>query len=176
MIAGMISLAAVSTGDAAGTAAIVAAVVAGVIALLTFWLTGVRQERGRRRQFYADALEATLAYREFAYAVRRRRHDQPEAERIRISEAMRDVQREMARYEALMRIERARNVHAQYAVLVSKTREIAGGYIRTSWNADPITKDSGMNIDVFDFSALGQFVTAYTNAVAEDLAWWRFWR
>lgn len=168
--------AAESGGDTTGTAAIVAALVAAAVSLVAIWLNGVRQERARRRQFYADALEATLAYREFAYAVRRRRHDQPEAERVRISEAMREIQRDIARHAALMQVERAGNVHAQYRALVTKTRETAGGYIREGWKAAPITSDTEMNIAGIDFSGVDGFVAAYMDAVASDLAWWRIWR
>jgi len=119
---------------------------------VTFWLIGFRQERVRRRQFYGDPLEVTLTYREFACAVRRQRRDQPEAERSASPRRCGDLQREMARYEALMKIERARDVHAQYSILVSTTREMAGGQIREEWNSETITNDAGMNFDVFDFS------------------------
>lgn len=172
---GAVAHAAAATAST-GTTAIIAAIVAAAVSLVALWINGVRQERQRRREFYAAALEATFAYREFAYAVRRRRHDQPEAERVRISEAMREVQRDIARHDALMRIERAANVAAQYRALVVKTREVAGGYIRSAWESRPITGDGEMSISGLDFSALDGFVTAFLEAVAEDLAWWRVWR
>src|SRR3712207_8043860 len=63
--------------------------VAAAINLLVLATVGLREERRRRRDFYASALEATLAYREFAYAIPRRRHDAPAEERVRLSESLR---------------------------------------------------------------------------------------
>ena len=48
----------------------------------------------------------------------------------RISEAMREVQRDLSRHEALLRIERATDVYVAYVQLVRKTRQVAGGYIK----------------------------------------------
>jgi hypothetical protein len=156
---------------------IVGAVVAAVTALVVLWVSGLRVERARRRQAYAEALEATLAYREFAYAVRRRRHDAPSEERVRLSEGLREVQRDIARHEALMRIERAGRVAATYRRLVAKTREVAGGYIRQAWNSPPIEADEQMSVPGgLDFSTLDPFEAEFLDAVRHDLAWWRFWR
>lgn len=158
-------------------AALIGAGTAAVINLLGIAAIGVRQERQRRRELYATALEATIAYREFAYAVPRRRGDARPEERVRISEAMREVQRELAHAESLMKIERARVVAAAYAALVAETREIAGGYIRAAWEQEPITDDRQMNVPGgLDFSALAPFETAYLDAVGDDLAWYRVWR
>jgi hypothetical protein len=161
----------------APVAALIGAGVAALINLVVLATAGLRQERQRRRDAYAAALEATLAFREFAYAIPRRRHDAPAEERVRISEALREVQRDLARAESLMKIERASKVAAAYRQLVAKTRELAGGYIHDAWERDPITDDKQMNVpDGLAFSALEPFERAYLDAVAEDLAWHRFWR
>ena len=158
-------------------AALIGAGTAAAINVIALFLVGVRQERQRRRDLYAGALEATIAYREFPYAIPRRRHDERPAERVRISEALREVQRDLARAESLMQIERARGVATSYRALVSKTREIAGGYMRDAWERDPITQDDQMNVrGGLDFSKLKPFEDAYLEAVAHDLSWWRFWR
>lgn len=161
---------------AAIVAAIVAAVVAAVVGLVGMWITGVASERARRRRFYADALAGVIGYREFAYVVRRRRQDDPAGERVRISEAMRQTQNDLARFEALMKVERAANVAAAYRELVARTREIAGGYVRSAWGDPPVTEDKNMNIAGVDYAALDKFETTYLAAVATDLAWWRVWR
>ncbi len=157
----------------------IAAIIAASVALAVLWINGLRAERARRRELYADALELTLAYREFAYAVPRRRCE-PEhrsAERVRISETMREIQRDISRTEALLRIERAQGVAARYRALVGKTREVAGGHIRRAWDGPPITSDPEVNTRVaLDFSAIDPFEKDYLDAVASDLAWWRFWR
>ena len=161
----------------APVAALIGAGVAALINLVVLATAGLRQERQRRRDAYAAALEATLAYREFAYAIPRRRHDAPSEERVRISEALREVQRDLARAESLIKIERATKVAAAYRQLVAKTREVAGGYTHDAWKREPITDDEDMNVPGgLDFSSLDRFETDYLDAVAEDLAWYRFWR
>lgn len=155
-------------------AALIGAGTAAIINLLGIVAIGVRQDRQRRRELYAHALEATLAYREFAYAVPRRRFDAPSEERVRISEAMRAVQRDLARADSLMKIERAVAVQTAYARLVAETRRVAGGYIREAWARDPITADSEMNVPGgLDFSAIDACEHAYLDAVRQDLAWYR---
>jgi hypothetical protein len=167
----------VIAGLSAPAAALIGAGTAAAINVLSFLLVGLRQERQRRRELYADALEATLAYREFAYAVPRRRHDARAEERVRISEAMREVQRGLARAESLMRIERATEVADKYAELVRETRRVAGGYIRKAWDDEPIEEDSHMNVPGgLDFSQIDTYERAYLSQVAADLAWYRFWR
>ena len=161
----------------APVAALIAAAVAASINVVVLAAVGLREERRRRRDFYAAALEATLAYREFAYAIPRRRPDALAEERVRISEALREVQRDLARAESLMRVERATKVAAAYRQLVAKTREVAGGYMRDAWERDPITSDREMNTGSgLDFSRLDQFETAYLDAVEADIKWDRFWR
>jgi hypothetical protein len=161
----------------ASGAALIAAAVAAAINIIGLTLIGLRQERQRRREFYARALEATYAYREFAYAVPRRRHDRDAEERVRISEAMREVQRELAYCQSMMRIERARSAAAKYRQLVAHTRAVAGGYIHDAWTKPPITGDDEMNVPGgLDFSSIDPFEQAFLDAVAEDLVWYRFWR
>lgn len=157
----------------------VAAIVGGLtamVALLGIWINGLRAERQRRREVYADALVTTFAYREFAYVVRRRRHDAPSEERTRISESLREIQRDLSRHQALMKIERCRDVAAKYEHLVAKTREVAGGYMHEGWKAPAATNDAQMNIGDIDYSTLSAFEDAYLKAVANDLSAWRFWR
>lgn len=165
-----------ATWGAAQTAALIVGVVAAVVAMLGVLINGLREERRRRRELYANALETTYAYREFAYVVRRRRADAPGEERVRISEALREIQRDLAKFEALMTIERCTRVAVAYRHLVDKTREIAGEYMRASWNGDGASGDRQMNIANIDFAPLKPYETAYLEAVQSDLAAWRFWR
>jgi hypothetical protein len=161
----------------APVAALIGAAVAAAINLLVLAAVGLREERRRRRNFYAAALDATLSYREFAYAIPRRRYDALAEERVRLSEALRELQRDLARAESLMRVERAIKVAAAYRQLVAKTREVAGGCMREAWARDPITTDAEMNTGAgLDFSRLDEFETTYLDAVDQDLKWHRFWR
>src|ERR1700730_9600381 len=100
----------IATWSAPQTVALGVGIAAAVVALLGVWINGLREERRRRRELYANALEATYAYREFAYVVRRRRTDVAGEERVRVSEALREIQRDLSKYEALMKIERCTQV------------------------------------------------------------------
>jgi hypothetical protein len=149
------------------------------IAGLGHWITGLREERRRRRELYARALAATLDYREFPYVIPRRRSDAPAEERVRISEALRRVQSELSYCQSWMRLERSTKVAAAYRALVSKTREIAGGEMHEAWKRPPITSDKEINTTRVDYSSIQPFEDAFLAAVQEDLAWWKelaFWR
>lgn len=176
----MIALAVEQSGlSTAAIATVVASVVSGTIALLTFWANGVRQERGRRQRLYADALAVLVAYREFAYVIRRRRTPLPGheevagEERIRISEALREVQKDLVYLKAWIKSERVAEVADRYDELVAQTRRIAGGYMRDAWNADPLNSDPGMNIPDIDYKPLKKYEQAYLDAVQRSLRFWR---
>lgn len=157
-------------------AALIGAATAAVVNLVGIATIGVRGERQRRREFYAAALETTLAYREFAYAIPRRNREERAAERVRLSEALREVQRDLSRHEALLRIERATDVYVAYVRLVRKTRQVAGGYIREAWKREPIAEDAEVNVDrPLDFSAIDPYCDAFLEAVDKDLAWYRWY-
>jgi hypothetical protein len=163
----------------AATATLIAAVVAGLVAVVGIWINGLRADRARRRELYARGLAATLAYREFPYAIRRRRADAPGEERVRLSEALREVQQELAYCEAWMRTEPLGGVATEYRNLVEKTREVAGSYMHNAWKSDPLETDSGMNIPDLDYTPLGSYEEAYLDAVKDDLSWGgeiRWWR
>lgn len=176
----MIALMAEQSGwTTAAIATVVASVVSGVIALLTFWATAVRQERSRRQQLYADALAALVAYREFAYVIRRRRAAPPGQEqiageeRVRISEALRGVQKDLAYFTSWIKAEPTSDVATKYDELVSQTRRIAGGYMRDAWNAEPLGDDGGMNIPDIDYTPLADYEQAYLEAARDSLGFWR---
>jgi hypothetical protein len=164
---------------AAAIATIVAALVSGAISLCTFWATGVRREQERRRAFHAEALAALVSYREFAYVVRRRRAPVPGheeiagEERVRISEALREVQKELAYFGAWLRSESNTEIADRYETLVGQTRIVAGGYMREGWKAEPLGDDAGMNIADIDFASLGQYEVAYLDAVQDSLGFWQ---
>jgi hypothetical protein len=166
----------IAAWGATQTVALTVGIVAAVVAMLGVWINGLRDERHRRRVLYADALETTYAYREFAYVVRRRNPERAAEERVRISEALREIQRDLAKYEALMKIERCTKVAVAYRNLVAQTREIAGGYMRDSWNETGAEHDRQMNIADITIEPIATDEKAYLDAVAEDLPFWKFWR
>ncbi len=159
--------------NAAITPAVVAALVSAVILLVGHWITGRRESTSRRRELFARAFAATISYREFAYAIRRRRNDHAAEERVRLSEAIREVQDQLAFHAAWIEIESSR-VAAAYRALVNETRRVAGGYMRDAWMTPPITSDAEMNVaGGLDFGPLAPFESAYISAVRAHLSFWR---
>lgn len=150
---------------------LVAATLALVGVIITLTVNGCRAERERLRELYASGWAAVQAYKEMAFAVRRRNAEDRAAERVRLSEAMREIQKDMAYYEALIGRERSGRGAAEYRILIVKTREIAGGVIRRSWNEEPIASDDEMHSPQIasELGPLRLFEDSYMNAVAERL-------
>jgi MoxR-like ATPase len=126
-------------------APLIAAAIALIGVLMTLVVNGRRAERERLRRLYADGWAAVQAYKEMAFAIRRRNAEDRARERVRLSEALRGIQNDLAYHEALIGHERSGEVAAEYRTLVAKTREIAGGIIRRSWGEEPITSDREMH-------------------------------
>jgi hypothetical protein len=150
--------------------------VAALVSLLTLWVAGQREVRQRRRESYAKALTAGVAYREFPYAIRRRRDDAPGEERVRLSEALREIQRELAFYEAWMRLEGSGETITTFQALIAETRKVAGGYMSEAWKEPAARTDADMNIAGIDYATIRPLENAYLAAVRKDLSGWRFWR
>ena len=147
------------------TPSVVAAIVAGVISLLGGTISIWRSSSERRRQMFADAYMAYRAYCEFPYAVHRRRHDQPDDERIRLTEELRDIQRRISFFQAWTAIE-APKVGEAYARLAYAMRRVAGSAITESWRRGPITTDAEVPVGTtIDLSALGAFEDAFLREV-----------
>jgi hypothetical protein len=154
---------------------IIVALVAAALGLLgvaiTLLVNGRRAERERLRELYASGWAAVQAYKEMAFAIRRRDAENRAAERVRLSEAMREIQKDLAYHEALIGRERSGRIAAEYRILIAKTREIAGGVIRRSWNEAPIETDDRMHSPEIatEVGALKPFEDSYMNAVADRL-------
>jgi hypothetical protein len=117
---------------------------AGVAA--TLLVNGAREERRRRLDVHARALEAVAQYYEMPFLIRRRRHDEPSAERARLTERFADVQAELASCEALIRADRDVDVRRMYETLVKSLRACAGEQASLAWEAPPITSDKEMGM------------------------------
>lgn len=153
--------------------AVVGAIVNSVIARKRF----LEEERTRVRATYAEAFEAVAAYKELPYAIRRRRHDQPEAERIRLSEEARQIQQRLSYYRAWTQAE-SLEVGQAYAVLVAQLRATAGAACNQAWIDAPVRSDVEMNIpsDQVDLRPITAYEDAYITAVASDLKRRKTWR
>lgn len=117
----------------------------------TLFVNGAREERRRRREIHARALEAVARYYEMPFLIRRRRYDEPSAERVRLTERFADVQAELASCEALMSADPDPAVRKAYAALVTAIRTHAGKQASSAWDTEPITSDAEMGMgDVID--------------------------
>jgi hypothetical protein len=124
---------------------LIAATIALFGVLVTLAVNGRRAERDRLRALYAGGWAAVQAYKEMAFAIRRRNAEDRAGERVRLSEALRDIQRDLAYHEALIARGRPGEVGEAYRTLVAEMRAIAGGIIKRSWNDEPITSDKEMH-------------------------------
>jgi hypothetical protein len=150
---------------------LIAAAIAFAGVMIKLWWDARSARRDRLRELYAGGWAVVQSYKEMAFAIRRRNIDDRPGERVRLSEAMREIQRDLSYHEALIGRERSGRVATEYRNLVAKTREIAGGVIRRSWNEEPMTVDSGMHSPEIaeELQALKPFEDGYMDAVADDL-------
>lgn len=152
----------------------IAALIASVFAVVTLMVNGRRARADRQRELFGTAFGDVSSYREYPYIVRRRRHDVPEQERIRITTELSEVQCKLNHNRAALRVEVPRVARA-YAALVDATRRIAGAAIHEGWNLTPITADTGVHVIDVDLTGIKPFEDTYLTAVADHLAltpWW----
>jgi len=139
-----------------------------VVSLLTLAFTRYGEARNRRRELFASAFAACQAYREFPFVIRRRGTRDPEGERLRISEDLRVIQKDLSFYQAWVATE-SPSVAVAYGQFVSELRRIAGGHMRTAWRNDPVANDAEMCISDIDLSALDEPERVYLDAVVREL-------
>lgn len=153
--------------------AIIGAFITAAVAIATLIVNGRRGRSERHRTLFADAFGDIAAYQEYVYIVRRRRHDEPEAERVRISTELSEVQRRLNRHRAVLQVEGPR-VARSFTALLAATRKHAGAAIRDGWNTAPITADAEIHVNV-DLSGIAASEAAFLLAVGDHLAlapWW----
>ena len=177
---------AMSPAAAADPGVLVTAILSGaflaalVTASINIWLarrTSREEERNRVRTAFAEAFAAYSAYKEFPYAIRRRRADAPGNERVRLSEELRKIQADLAYHLAWTATESKVVGHA-YAELVQEMRATAGTAMHEAWAAGPTDADDAMNIplSVIDLRSLASHEHAYMDTVQGHLRrlapWW----
>jgi hypothetical protein len=153
---------------------VVAAVVAGAVSLTALVSTSRRDRLDRQRKLFAEAFEACIAYREYAYVVRRRDVAQPSSERARISTELSQVQMRLQSYCALLRVEAPR-VGEAYGELISETKRIAGRAISAGWDAPAPVSDDDVRVRDVDLSELDAWDDRYLVEVVHHLALWPAW-
>jgi hypothetical protein len=127
-------------------------------------------ERTRLRQSFAEAFTAYASYKEFPYAIRRRRIDQEADERARLSAELSAIQGKLSYYRAWTQFE-SPSVGEAYAALLTEMRRIAGGAMRDAWAQPPSQNDQEMNIPIetIDLRALTAEEDKFIKAVAARL-------
>lgn len=150
--------------------AVLAALVTGTFNRALARRKSLEEERARLRSAFAEAFELVLRYKEMPYAIRRRRHDEPGAERVRLSDQMREIQAKLAYFELWIAGESAA-VGGAYSNLVANLRLVAGQACKDAWIAGPAERDELMNIgpDVIDLSDLQPYEQEYVQAVQQHL-------
>lgn len=157
--------------DLAGTA-VVAAVVAGLVAVGTNVANAQRLARQRQKETWAEAYRAYVAYREYPFLVRRRSATDPDAERVRLSTALSDVQMQLSYYAAWAAAESPR-VGAVYQHLLAEARRVAGSAISTGWDQPALGSDADMHITDVDLTELRATERLFMAAVRAHLHPWR---
>ena len=127
------------------SATILAALIAAAVNITLARRKSREEERARLRDRFAQAFAAYAQYCEFAYAIRRRRPDDPSGERVRISEDLRKIQSDLSAHEAWVQLESG-TVGTAYTELIQEMRKIAGSAMRQAWIDEPATSDAGVNI------------------------------
>ncbi|WP_375401402.1 hypothetical protein [uncultured Amnibacterium sp.] len=138
---------------AAGTTVIGAVLTSAVVAAIIGVLQNRWQERARTRAAerarlqvaFAEAFDVYTQYKEFPYAIRRRRADEPAPERIRLSEELRHIQSRLSYYRALVLSE---DVAAglSYKTLLDQVRTVAGEAMKAAWQDAAASEDRDMVI------------------------------
>jgi hypothetical protein len=156
--------------SAAVLAAVITAVVGAFVNIALARRKSLEEERARVRTTFAEALQAVAEYKEFPYAIRRRRADAAGEERVRLSEALRAVQAKLSYYAAWTKAE-SDEVGRAYEELVSELRKVAGKACHDAWLAPPANDDKDMNFapGVVDLSALKPYEEAFAGTAQKHL-------
>jgi hypothetical protein len=156
--------------SAAVVAAVIAAFVGAAVSIALARRKSLEEERARVRTTFAEAFQAVAEYKEFPYAIRRRRADMAAEERMRISESLRQVQAKLSYYVAWTKAE-SDEVGGAYETLVTKLRDVAGRACHDAWLAPPANDDKDMNFPpgIVDLSMLKPYEEAFVTASHKHL-------
>lgn len=159
------------------TAALVAAILTAVVTVLLARRRHLEDERARVADSLSEASKAVAAYMEMPYAIRRRNHKEPAAERVRLSQEMAKAQADLSFHLAWTSAE-STTVGAAYEELVTQLRRIAGAACHDAWLDPAPTQDADMNIPptVVDLSPLHDYQAAYATAAQNHLDRYLSWR
>lgn len=152
------------------SSAVIAAVIAAAVSVWLAYRRTREEERARVRSTHAEAYQAYSDYKEFPYAIRRRRADRAAEKRVRLSESLRTIQSRLSYYETWTLAEH-RPTGEAYGKLVQHCRVVAGSSMHDAWTEPALDDDAGMNIgpDVVDLRALSTYEQAFIKSSASHV-------
>jgi hypothetical protein len=134
----------VANSDAMAEAIVVPVVVAALSAAATLVLAMLGQAADRRRDHYADAVQALVAWVEFPYRIRRRTSDDP-ATLTALASLGADLQERMAWHETWIASD-----HPKLAAAFAGARSTITAHVRPAaveaWSTAPVTSPGAMNL------------------------------
>lgn len=138
--------------------------------LVTTVLTGWRASAAARRDRYAAAVEAVVAWAEYPYRVRRRVNDDPET-LAKLADLGHDLQECLARNRAWVAAE-STAVAYEFDVVIEEARRRVGDSIMQAWKASPVSTAAEMIVAPFGPGDMTAAFNRLNSAVR-----WRFgWR
>lgn len=119
-------------------------VVAALTSVATMWVTRAGDAANQRRQHYAEAVRALVAWIEFPYRIRRRSDDEA-ATLHELTTIGHDLQERLALHKAWMSAEHS-GMALAYEESVKKASLVVSPALREAWNSPFISTPSGMNL------------------------------
>jgi len=152
------------------------AVAVGSLAITAFLFAIERRASAVQaaRERFGAALGDVQRWMELPYRVRRRASG--DEARYALAAEVSSLQERLAFHSAWLQVE-GKEVSAAYDALLKAARGQVRTHIRDAWSAEPISEDSGMNLQ--DFEVPVDVVTetdAYLQAVRKHTAVWSIWR
>lgn len=113
--------------------------------LIAVWLNRRDAARSRRREGYAEAVTAVVAWIEFPFRVRRRTSDDPAvlAELARLGH---DLQERLAFSLAWIAADDSKR-YERYMALVADAKRKVGPLVQDAWRSPPSTRAESMNLN-----------------------------
>lgn len=124
---------------------VIPVVVAALTATVALFLNRMGEAANRRRDRYAEAVAALVAWVEFPYRVRRRTDDDPTTLSV-LAGTGHDLQQRLASSQAWISTESPRVARSYQAVRSSLTTHV-GPALKDAWNEPPITCAGNMNLN-----------------------------
>lgn len=155
-----------SYSDALLSSTFLAACLAAGVNAWSIWRTSRERERDRLRNTLAEAYRAYSDYKEFPYAIRRRRADNIADERQRLAGELREMQSRLSYYRVWLMAESC-DMGEIYSELLNQLRKVAGDSMRSAWLEDALDSDADMNIGAerVDLHELKSYEDAFMEAI-----------